>query len=185
MCQHVARLFLGNNCEIEVNECLSQPCQNGGSCIDELDSFSCQCPHGITGISYTFHPYYVTQCGCIWPGKHCNCCNDCNMMLPNLPRLSQLPHTSLWTICCLMLLTQDPFVKDRFSCCSSKDVTSYTFSKCLFSSASLHSRTAAVAKVSLEMESANKTTSRCQITEAPQSPFKSYHHRSIWPTVVE
>lgn len=43
-------LFLGNRCEIEVNECLSQPCRNGGSCIDELNSFSCQCPPGITGI---------------------------------------------------------------------------------------------------------------------------------------
>lgn len=44
--------FLGNSCEIEVNECLSQPCRNGGSCIDELNSFSCQCPVGITGILY-------------------------------------------------------------------------------------------------------------------------------------
>lgn len=44
--------FLGNNCEIEVNECLSQPCQNGGSCTDELDSFSCQCPVGITGTVF-------------------------------------------------------------------------------------------------------------------------------------
>eukprot|EP00064_Thunnus_orientalis_P000667 superscaffoldBa00000036_g668 len=47
MCQYVA--FSGNNCEIEVNECLSQPCRNGGSCIDDLNSFSCQCPLGVTG----------------------------------------------------------------------------------------------------------------------------------------
>lgn len=46
--------FLGNNCEIEVNECLSQPCRNGGSCVDELNSFSCQCPLGLTGILYVF-----------------------------------------------------------------------------------------------------------------------------------
>ena len=93
-CRASVLTFLGNNCEIEVNECLSQPCQNGGSCIDELDSFSCRCPHGISGISYTFHPYCVAQCGCIWPGKHCNCCNDCNMtwwMRPS-PSLSVAPY---------------------------------------------------------------------------------------------
>ena len=89
--------FLGNNCEIEVNECLSQPCQNGGSCIDELDSFSCRCPLGITGISNTFHPYCVTQAGSIWLGKHCNCCNDCNMvwwMRPS-PSLSVGPYKTV------------------------------------------------------------------------------------------
>lgn len=41
----------GRNCETEVNECLSQPCQNGGSCLDELDSFRCRCPAGITGVA--------------------------------------------------------------------------------------------------------------------------------------
>lgn len=44
--------FLGNNCEIEVNECLSEPCQNKGFCIDELNSFRCECPPGITGMSF-------------------------------------------------------------------------------------------------------------------------------------
>lgn len=42
----------GNNCEIEVNECLSQPCQNGASCSDELNSFSCLCPAGTTGTLF-------------------------------------------------------------------------------------------------------------------------------------
>lgn len=36
-----------------MNECLSRPCGNGGSCVDELNSFSCQCPPGVTGISHT------------------------------------------------------------------------------------------------------------------------------------
>lgn len=42
----------GNSCEIEVNECLSQPCQNGASCSDELNSFSCLCPAGTTGTLF-------------------------------------------------------------------------------------------------------------------------------------
>lgn len=46
--------FPGRNCETEVNECLSQPCQNGGSCVDELDSYSCRCPAGIAGFSSVY-----------------------------------------------------------------------------------------------------------------------------------
>lgn len=60
-------IFLGNNCEIEVNECLSQPCRNGGSCVDELNSFSCQCPPGITGILYA--SYHDCSNLYVWPMK--------------------------------------------------------------------------------------------------------------------
>uniref|UniRef100_A0A3Q4H8C9 Sushi, nidogen and EGF-like domain-containing protein 1 n=1 Tax=Neolamprologus brichardi TaxID=32507 RepID=A0A3Q4H8C9_NEOBR len=41
--------FTGRRCQI-VNECASQPCQNGGTCKDQINSFMCQCPPGYTGI---------------------------------------------------------------------------------------------------------------------------------------
>ncbi|MEQ2237633.1 hypothetical protein ILYODFUR_025103 [Ilyodon furcidens] len=41
--------FLGLNCEIETNECDSNPCRNGGSCKDLLNGFSCACPQGFYG----------------------------------------------------------------------------------------------------------------------------------------
>ena len=42
-------LFLpGQNCETEVNECLSNPC-NGGQCLDLLDGFQCKCPENRAG----------------------------------------------------------------------------------------------------------------------------------------
>ena len=31
------------------NECLSNPCHNGGSCIDGFDSFKCLCPADFNG----------------------------------------------------------------------------------------------------------------------------------------
>ena len=34
----------------DVNECLSSPCVNGGSCRDEVNQFSCDCFAGYTGI---------------------------------------------------------------------------------------------------------------------------------------
>ncbi|XP_022531192.2 sushi, nidogen and EGF-like domain-containing protein 1 [Astyanax mexicanus] len=36
-------------CE-EINECLSQPCMNGGTCRDRVASFLCECESGFTGL---------------------------------------------------------------------------------------------------------------------------------------
>ena len=35
--------FTGTFCESEINECLSNPCQNGGTCIDQQNGFLCTC----------------------------------------------------------------------------------------------------------------------------------------------
>ena len=35
----------------EENECRSNPCNNGGTCVDELSSFSCLCAPGFRGDS--------------------------------------------------------------------------------------------------------------------------------------
>lgn len=30
-------------------ECISFPCYNGGKCVDNHNSYTCECPHGFTG----------------------------------------------------------------------------------------------------------------------------------------
>lgn len=46
----ILHLFLGNNCEIEVDECLSDPCRSGATCVDHLNAFSCVSQDGFQGI---------------------------------------------------------------------------------------------------------------------------------------
>src|SRR5690348_1715077 len=36
-------------CCLDINECASQPCRHGGSCVDGLNSFSCTCFVGVIG----------------------------------------------------------------------------------------------------------------------------------------
>ncbi|ODN02982.1 Protein eyes shut [Orchesella cincta] len=39
----------GETCHIDVDECESQPCLNGGICVNKINDFSCACPFGFTG----------------------------------------------------------------------------------------------------------------------------------------
>lgn len=39
-----------NNCSINIDECMSSPCQNGSTCVDEINQYSCQCSEFLTGI---------------------------------------------------------------------------------------------------------------------------------------
>lgn len=41
--------FAGPQCEIDVDECESLPCYNGGNCLDEKNGYQCVCPAGFTG----------------------------------------------------------------------------------------------------------------------------------------
>nr|XP_020458752.1 protein eyes shut homolog isoform X2 [Monopterus albus] len=42
--------FEGSWCEIDTNECSSNPCQNQGDCVDRVNSYSCNCKMGFSGL---------------------------------------------------------------------------------------------------------------------------------------
>lgn len=38
------------DCEFDVDECATMPCENGGICHDMIGEFSCSCPKGTAGM---------------------------------------------------------------------------------------------------------------------------------------
>ncbi|KAL9981985.1 hypothetical protein ACROYT_G010761 [Oculina patagonica] len=41
--------FTGKYCGVDINECYSSPCFNGGTCTDQVNGYVCNCPAGYTG----------------------------------------------------------------------------------------------------------------------------------------
>ncbi|XP_019639856.1 PREDICTED: fibropellin-3-like isoform X2 [Branchiostoma belcheri] len=47
--------------DLDIDECASNPCQNGGTCQDGINSYSCSCPTGFHGDHCESDPDHVTN----------------------------------------------------------------------------------------------------------------------------
>lgn len=63
--------YHGVNCSEEINECLSHPCQNGGTCIDLTNTYKCSCPRGTQGkgAAPTGGSGQSGHSGTLWPAR--------------------------------------------------------------------------------------------------------------------
>lgn len=48
-CFHVFSSYEGEFCEIDIDECASNPCRHGGTCNDLIGTFKCDCPDDFVG----------------------------------------------------------------------------------------------------------------------------------------
>ena len=44
---------------LDIDECLSKPCLNGGTCHDGVASYSCKCPRGFAGTNCETSKYII------------------------------------------------------------------------------------------------------------------------------
>lgn len=47
--QSLSISIAGQNCEINIDECASNPCLNNATCNDEINNFTCDCQPGFNG----------------------------------------------------------------------------------------------------------------------------------------
>ena len=46
-------VFVGTDCEVNVNECASTPCRFGATCNDAENGYTCTCVAGYVGPNLT------------------------------------------------------------------------------------------------------------------------------------
>ena len=52
------------SCFVAIGECSSNPCMNGGTCGDEVNSYSCLCATGYMGENCEIGMCYITKVVC-------------------------------------------------------------------------------------------------------------------------
>lgn len=60
--------FDGKHCEIDIDECMSNPCKNGATCNQYVDSYTCTCPLGFSGINCQTNDDDCTESSCMFGG---------------------------------------------------------------------------------------------------------------------
>ncbi|CAL8253571.1 unnamed protein product [Boreogadus saida] len=64
--------YTGEDCSVDVDECVSAPCQNAGHCMDLVNAYQCVCQGGFTGVHCEVD---INECDSV-PCKNGATCQD-------------------------------------------------------------------------------------------------------------
>lgn len=78
----------GKRCELDIDECGSNPCQHGGTCIDQLNGYRCSCSLGFMGPNCEIN---IDDCASN-PCKHGGSCID---SVNSYKCVCELPYTGV------------------------------------------------------------------------------------------
>ena len=55
---------VGTHCEVNIDDCVTSPCENGGTCVDGVDMFTCNCTDDRMGhtCSEVYNACSFTPC---------------------------------------------------------------------------------------------------------------------------
>lgn len=53
------KLLVGLTCESNIDECLSNPCDNNATCIDGIDEYICNCEAGFEGNFFKYCMFHI------------------------------------------------------------------------------------------------------------------------------
>ena len=59
--------YTGDTCEIDIDECASNPCQHDAECIQGIATFTCNCKPGYTGTNCETN---IDECEVSWRTKY-------------------------------------------------------------------------------------------------------------------
>ena len=59
--QRLTCFFQGELCDMEIDECASDPCENNATCVDSYLSYTCLCENGFTGKQRHILIFLVTN----------------------------------------------------------------------------------------------------------------------------
>ncbi|XP_056379423.1 protein crumbs homolog 1 isoform X2 [Hyla sarda] len=82
--------FLGVHCEQDINECESNPCRNGGTCVNLLGGYICRCPTYMLEGRY----YGGPDCTQVLMGCEEHICQNGGTCIPSMID-NEHPHTCL------------------------------------------------------------------------------------------
>lgn len=88
--------YEGANCEVDIDECLANPCLNNGVCYDNYGGYICHCPNGFEGQNCELN---LNEC-LSNPCKHgADCVDDVGSYHCNCPPGYAGRHCELRSLC--------------------------------------------------------------------------------------